>query len=140
MHSPYQQLVLHLKLKQGSCTLVDADKGKGGSSWYLVYGIGSHIRSRSVCVGFGCRGNGYVAWCWSVSVFCLFPLSLSSLLSHTREETVSVWSTIFSLTRNVIVTGGRCRGRKKVSKDGRWSTVRSIIVFIADVWRPTQSG
>ena len=38
---------------------------------------------------------------------CLFPLSLSSLLSHTREETVNVWSTIFSLTRSVSVTGRR---------------------------------
>ena len=36
---------------------------------------------------------------------CLFPLPPSSLLSHTREETVNVWSTIFSLTRSVSVTG-----------------------------------
>ena len=43
---------------------------------------------------------------------CLFPLPLSSLLSHTREETVNVWSTIFSLTRSVTVTGRRSLYRK----------------------------
>ena len=40
-------------------------------------------------------------------VFCLFPLSPCSLLSHTREETVNAWSTIFSHTRSVSVTGRR---------------------------------
>ena len=43
---------------------------------------------------------------------CLFPLPPSSLLSHTREETVNVWSTIFSLTRRVSVTGRRSLHRK----------------------------
>ena len=45
---------------------------------------------------------------------CLFPLPPSSLLSHTRdrEETVNVWSTIFSLTRSVSVTGRRSLHRK----------------------------
>ena len=43
---------------------------------------------------------------------CLFPLPPSSLLSHTREETVNVWSTIFSLTRRVSVTGMRSLYRK----------------------------
>ena len=49
---------------------------------------------------------------------CLFPLPPSSLLSHTREETVNVWSTIFSLTLtrrvsgSVSVTGRRSLYRK----------------------------
>ena len=51
------------------------------------------------------------AVCFRVCLFP-FPLPLSSLLSHTREETVNVWSTIFSLTRSVSVTGRRSLHRK----------------------------
>ena len=47
---------------------------------------------------------------------CLFPLPPSSLLSHTREETVNLWSTIsifsLTLTRSVSVTGRRSLYRK----------------------------
>ena len=91
----------HCSIHISYSVLVRVRVWENSGIWHLASGNSvCHIRKSDIGLGAVC------------SRVCLFPLSLSSLLSHTREETVSVWSTIFSLTRSVTVTGRRSLYRK----------------------------